>query len=245
MSPPLCLCKVGCGAQQGPSPFLLLAVAATLLAFLVAIAASKQSSVLEGPVRRRRRQSTSLSSSDSRSDNDDGDSGNSDTNSDSDGSGDSDSPEILRADVENRLAAFQREQEASLQEFRANTTAETTRQRRILSDRSAAESGRLTAAIDNLRRRFVDHQVSLRETNRAIQELRSRGPNTPRGSPPHRFARTPSPPGTRERSRTPTAQRVVFHHPPGAARPSRDNQATANVAPIFPTGREGRQRRPE
>ena len=192
----------------------------------------------------KRRHPSSQSSSDSGSN--DGDSvSDSDSNTNSDEERDSDSPEILRADVENRLAAFQRDQEASLQEFQANTTAETTRQRRILSDRSAAESGRLTATIDNLRRRFVDHQVSLRETNRAIHELRSRGPHTPRGSPPHRYARTPSPPGTRERSRTPTAQRVVFHQPPGAARPSRDNQATANVAPIFPLGRESRQRRPE
>ena len=226
--------------RQGPSPFFLLAAAATLIAFLVAIATSKQSSMLV--TTDRRRHPSSQSSSDSGSN--DGESV-SDSDTDSDEERDSDSPEILRADVENRLAAFQRDQEASLQEFRANTTAETTRQRRILSDRSAAESGRLTAAIDNLRRRLVDHQVSLRETTRAIQELRSRGPHTPRGSPPQRHARMPSPPGTRERSRTPTAQRVVFHQHPGAARPSRDNQATANVAPIFPLGRESRQRCPE
>ena len=121
-----------------------------------------------------------------------------DTNSDgnSDDGRDSDSAEILRADVENRLAAFQRDQEASLQEFRTNTL----RQRRILSERSAAESGRLTAAIDDLRRRFVDHQANLRETNRAIQDLRVRGPHTPRGSPSQgRFPQTPSPPRIRER----------------------------------------------
>ena len=164
MSPPPCLCKVDRGAQQGPSPFLLLAAAAALIAFLIAIATSKQSSVHQTTVPRRRREATSF---DHRRPNGSGTDSDSDSDSDSDDSRDSDSPEILRADVENRLAAFQREQEASLQEFRANTTAETTWQRRILSNRSEAESGRLTAAIDNLRRRFVEHQVNLRETNRA------------------------------------------------------------------------------
>ena len=137
------------------------------------------------------------------------------------------------------MAAFQREQEASLQEFRASTAADTNRQRRILSDRTAAESGRLTAAIDNLRRRFTEHQVHLRETNRAIQELRNRGPHTPQGSPPRRPTRTPSPPGTRERSPglvrvQETPQRVVW-------RTTRDNQAY--VTPIYPHAREVRQRR--
>ena len=149
------------------------------------------------------------------------------------------SPVTIRQDVENRLAAFQREQEASLQEFRASTAADTNRQRRILSDRTAAESGRLTAALDNLRRRFTEHQVHLRETNRAIQDLRNRGPHTPQGSPPHRPTRTPSPPGTRDRAVglvrvQETPQRVVW-------RATRDNQAY--VAPIYPHAREVQQRR--
>ena len=63
-----------------------------------------------------------------------------DSNSDSDSDSNNDSssgrwntsPEQLRADVEIRLAAFQRDQEATLQEFRANNY----RQRRLLSDRS-------------------------------------------------------------------------------------------------------------
>ena len=175
MSPPPCLCKVDCGAQQGPSPIFLIAAAATLIAFLIAIATSKQSSVLHNSVQTRtRRQPTSQNSTSNGShtggdsDSDSNSEGNSDSESDSDTDRDSISPVFTRADVKNRLVAFQREQEASLQEFRATTTAETNRHRRILSDRSAAESGRLTAAIDNLRRRFVDHQVYLRETNRAL-----------------------------------------------------------------------------
>ena len=172
--------------------------------------------------------------------NDDSDS-NSDSNSDSVDSQRYVSPVTIRADVESRLAAFQREQEASLQEFRTSTSAEATRQRRILTDRSAAESGRLTAAIDNLRRRFIEQQVNLNQTNRAIQDLRSRGPHTPSGSPWRPYSRTPSPPGTRERSRTPVQHRIVFQQHPGAARSSRDNQA--NVPPIL--RRDCRQRRPQ
>ena len=168
MSPPPCLCKVDCGAQQGPSPFLLLSAAATLIAFLIAIATSKQSSVLQ-TTERRRREATSfdhLHPNGSGTDSNSGSDTDSDSNSDS--SEDSQpyvSPVTIRADVESRLAAFQREQEASLPEFRASAAADTNRQRRILSDRSAAESGRLTAAIDNLRRWFVEHQANLRETN--------------------------------------------------------------------------------
>ena len=250
MSPPPCLCKVDCGAQQGPSPFFLLAAAATLIAFLIAIATSKQSSVLQS-TQRRRREATSFdhhhpngsgTDSDSDSDSDSGSGTDSDNDSDGDSSVDSQpyvSLVTIREEVETRLAAFQREQEASLQEFRASTTADTNRQRRILSDRTAAESGRLTAAIDNLRRRFAEHQANLRETNRAIQELRSRGPHTPQGSPARRPTRTPSPPGTRERSVglvrvQETPQRVVW-------RATRDNQAY--VAPIYPHTREVRQRR--
>ena len=245
MSPPPCLCKVDCGAQQGTSPFFLIAAAATLIAFLIAIASSKQSSVLQSTQRdRRRRDSTSIiqrntngSGTDSVSVSEDS------TSSDSDGDSNVDRPTIspatIRRDVETRLAAFQREQEASLQEFRATTTADNHRQRRILSERSATESGRLTAAINNLRRRFTEHQVHLRETNRAIQELRSRGPHTPQGSPPRRPNTTPSPPGTRERSPgvvrvQETPQRVVW-------RTTRDNQAY--VTPIYPHAREVRQRR--
>ena len=164
MNPPPCLCKVDCGAHQGVPPFLLLPAAATLVALLVAIAtaSSKQSSVLPRPERRRNSASQSSSSSNSDSDSD----------SDNDGKSDSgrrnNSAEQIRSDVEIRLTAFQREQEASLQEFCANNF----RQNRLLADRSAAESGRLTAPIDDLRRRFVDHQANLRETNRAIQDLR-------------------------------------------------------------------------
>ena len=158
-----------------------------MIAFLIAIATSKQCSVLQNSVSTRRKREANSPNSRSNGSGTDGSSDSNsegDSDSDSDSDRDSDSPAFTRADVENRLAAFQREQEASLQEFRATPTAETNRQRRILSDRSAAESGRLTAAIDNLRRRFVDHQVNLKETNRAIQELRSRGPHTPRGTLP-------------------------------------------------------------
>ena len=215
-----------------------MAAAATLIAFLVAIATSKQSSVLH--TTERRRHSTSHNSSGSRSDDSDSISNiDSDSDGNSDDGRESDSPELLRADVENRLAAFQRDQEASLQEFRANTL----RQRRLLSERSTAESGRLTAAIDDLRRRFVDHQANLRETNRAIQDLRVRGPHTPRGSPSQgRVPQTPSPPRIRERSNTPTAPRVVFEHLSGVARPAR-GAATANVAPILARDCDHRQRR--
>ena len=240
MSPPPCLCKVDCGAQQGPSPFILLAAAATLIAFLIAIATSKQSSVLQ-TTERRRREATSFDQRHPNGSGTDSDSG-SNAHSDSDSSEDSQpyiSPVTIRTDVESRLAAFQREQEASLQEFRASAAADTNRQRRILSDRTAAESGRLTAALDNLRRRFTEHQAHLRETNRAIQELRNRGPHTPQGSPPRRPTRTPSPPGTRERAVglvrvQETPQRVVW-------RATRDNQAYN--APIYPHTREVRQRR--
>ena len=202
MSPPPCLCKVDCGAQQGTSPFFLIAAAATLIAFLIAIASSKQSSVFQSTQReRRRRESTSIQGNTNGSGTDSVSVSEDSSSSDSDGDSSGDrqpyiSPATIRRDVETRLAAFQREQEASLQEFRASTAADTNRQRRILSDRTAAESGRLTAAIDNLRRRFTEHQVHLRETNRAIQELRNRGPHTPQGSPQRRPTRTPSPPGT-------------------------------------------------
>ena len=228
MSPPPCRCKVDCGAQQGTSPFFLIAAAATLIAFLIAIASSKQSSVLQS-TQRRRRESTSIQNNTNGSGTDSVSEDSTSSDSDGDTSVDSRpyaSPVTIRQDVENRLAAFQREQEASLQEFRASTAADTNRQRRILSDRTAAESGRLTAAIDNLRRRFTEHQVHLRETNRAIQELRNRGPHTPQGSPPRRPTRTPSPPGTRVQE---TPQRVVW-------RTTRDNQAY--VKPIYPHARD-------
>ena len=133
MSPPPCLCKVDCGAEQGPSPFFLLAAAATLIAFLIAIATSKQSSVLQ-TTQRRRREATSFdhqhpngSGTDSDNNSDSG----SGTDSDSDGDSSVDSqpyvsPVTIREDVETRLAAFQREQDASLQEFRASTAADRT-----------------------------------------------------------------------------------------------------------------------
>ena len=190
MSPTPCLCKVDCGLQQGPSPFLLLAAVASLVALLIALLAPKQG--IKTPRRRERivssfdhrRPDGSDDGSGSDTGSDTGSDGDSDSNGDSDSDSDSVdsqpyvSPVTIRADVESRLAAFQREQEASLQEFRTSTTAEATRQRRILTDRSAAESGRLTAAIDNLRRRFIEQQVNLNQTNRAIQDLRSRGPHT-------------------------------------------------------------------
>ena len=145
MSPAPCLCKVDCGLQQGPSPFLLLAAAATLVAFLIALVGPKQSSVHPATERTERREII-VSTFDHRRPNgsgpgsEDGSNTDSDDGSDSDGSEDSQpytSSVTIRADVESRLAAFQKEQEASLQEFRSNTTAEATRQRRILSDRSA------------------------------------------------------------------------------------------------------------
>ena len=230
MNPPPCLCKVDCGAQQGVSPFLLLTAAAALIAFLVAVAtATKQSQSNVLPTAERR-YSTSLSSSGSTSDKDDSnsDSG-SDSNGDSNGGRRNNATEQLRTDVEIRLAAFQREQEASLQEFRANNY----RQRRLLSYRLAAESGRLTAAIDDLRGRFVDHQTNLNDINRVIQDLHGRGPHTPRGSPSQRRTlQAPSPPRIRERSTTPTAPRVVFQHLSGIARPARENPTTANLSLI-------------
>jgi len=250
MSPTPCLCKVDCGLQQGPSPFLLLAAVASLVALLIALLTPKQS--IPTTTRERtvssfdhRRPDGSDSGSDTGSDNH----GNSGRNDDSDSDSDTDSvdsrrhvsPLTIRADVESRLAAFQREQEASLQEFRTSTSAEATRQRRILTDRSAAESGRLTAQIDNLRRRFIEQQVNLNQTNRAIEDLRSRGPRTPTGSPRRPFNRTPSPPGIRERSGTPVQQRIIFQQHPAAARSSRDNQA--NVPPIL--SRDCRHRRPQ
>ena len=241
MTPPPCLCKVDCGAQQGFSPFLLLSVAAALIAFVIAIATAPkqtQSNVLHTTERKK---STSRSSSDRSSDKDDS---NSDGDNDSDGNSNrgrwNNSTEQLRTDVEIRLAAFLRDQEATPQEFQANNY----RQRRILADRSTAESGRLTAAIEDLRRRIVDHQADLRDANRAIQDLRSRGTHTPKGSPsPRRMPHPPSPPRIPERSTTPSAPRVVFQHLSGVARPARENPATANIAPIFSRDCESRARR--
>ena len=125
-------------------PLFLVAAAATLIAFLIAIASSKQSSVLQSTQReRRRRESTSIqhNTNGSGTDSDSVSEDSSSSDSDGDSSVDSQpyvSPVTIRQDVENRLVAFQREQEASLQEFRASTAADTNRQRRILSDRSAA-----------------------------------------------------------------------------------------------------------
>ena len=130
MTPTPCLCKVDCGAPQGISPFLLLSAAAALIAFLVAIALApkqRQSRVLQTQAETSQATSRSSSSSSSNEDN-----SNRDSNSDGDSGRRNTSPAQLWADVEIRLAAFRRDQEATLQEFRANNY----RQRRLFSERS-------------------------------------------------------------------------------------------------------------
>ena len=86
--------------------------------------AQKQSRVLQTTAAEPSEAATSRSSSSSSSNEED----DSDRDSDSDSNGDSDndggrpnlSPAQLREDVEIRLVAFRRDQEATLQEFRAN-----------------------------------------------------------------------------------------------------------------------------
>ena len=203
----------------------------------------------------RREATSNSSSSDSSSEEESSDSdsdsdSNSDSKSDSNGNNpnlpdvasQSISPARLRADVESRLVAFKRDQDATLHQFQANNH----RQRRLIAERTTADLGRLNSAVDDLRRRLVENQADLRDANRAIRDLRGRVLASPIGtpSPPRRAIPTPSPPRIREtRSNTPSTPRVVFQHLTGLARSARENAATANVAPILSRECEGERDR--
>ena len=158
MTPPPCLCKVDCGTFQGFSPFLILAAAAALITFLVATAAiQKERRVLQATPAQFQREATSNSSSSNSSSKEE--SSNSDSDSDGDNLNLPDiasraiSPARLRADVESRLLAFRRDQDATLHQFQANNH----RQRRLIAERTTADSGRLTSAVDDLRQRLVEN----------------------------------------------------------------------------------------
>ena len=121
MTPPPCLCKVDCGTSQGFSPFLLLSAAAALIIFVLATAvAPKQRRVLQASQAQLPREATSHSSSSDSS----REEKSTDSDSDSDSDGDNPnlpdsasraiSPARLRADVEIRLGAFRRDQDATL-----------------------------------------------------------------------------------------------------------------------------------
>ena len=69
--------------------------------------------------------------------------------------------------MESRLVAFRRDQDATLQQFQANNH----RQRRLITERTTADSGRLNSAVENLRRRLVENQADLRDAHRALRDL--------------------------------------------------------------------------
>ena len=188
MTPPPCFCKVNCGTFSGISPLLLLAAAASLLSFVIASAAI---------ARERRVQDASdthipgeSSSSEDNSSSSSSSHGETDDDSDNDSKGNNQNlpdiarrviltPAQIRADIESRLVSFRKDQDAALQQFQANNH----RQRRIISDRTTADAGRLNSAVDDLRQRLVENKAELRDTNRAIRDLRSRVSASSMGSP--------------------------------------------------------------
>jgi len=243
MSPPPCLCKVDCGAQQGTSPlaqnkaacFNLLSekeeeeIQQVVFSEIPTAAAPTASA----PARTAAAATATATATGT---------GPSSPRQESEGT----SRHVWRRSRENRRHPCRSSGQAP-------PRTPTGRGGRILSERSATESGRLTAAIDNLRRRFTEHQVHLRETNRAIQELRNRGPHTPQGSPVRRQNTTPSPPGTRSPSVVriqETPQRVVWRttserhlqKEPQAqqAEPAKEHQAGRRAAQPHQPTREGR-----
>ena len=139
--------------------------------------------------------------------------------------------------------SYRQDQDETLPQFQANNH----RQRRIIFDRTTADTGRLNGAVDDLRRRLIEHQAGLQDAQRAIRDLRSQVSFSSAGSlSPRRQMSTPSPPQRQEtRSSMPSMPRIILQNLAGQARPIRENcSPSAKVAPIAHREREEQEEDP-